>query len=109
MTNLKLISAAVINIWKEVDLKNPDCRTSGICTPEDIGYLASSVAQTALALVGTISLLFLVIAGITYITSGGNPEKIEKAKSGIFYSIIGLILSILSYAIISFIVGAAIS
>ena len=36
--------------------------------------------------------LILLFAGITYITSGSDPEKREKAKNMIMYVIIGLII-----------------
>jgi type IV secretory pathway VirB2 component (pilin) len=55
----------------------------------------------------SIAVLFLIVGGYQYITSTGNPEAIQKAKNTILYSIIGLIIILLSYAIVNFIKSMA--
>ena len=72
----------------------------------DLRQLIFNVAGIAVALVGTVALIFLIIGGFQYITSAGNPDNIGKAKNTILYSIMGLILVIISYAIIKFITSA---
>lgn len=52
-----------------------------------------------------LAVLFLVIGGFQYIISGGNVESSERAKGTIINAIIGIILIILSYVIISVIVN----
>lgn len=79
------------------------------CTPpdlEDLSTVISNITSIALGLIGTIALLFLIQGGLLYLTSGGNPDQVMKAKNMIFYSIVGLILSIFSWAIIIFIIKA---
>lgn len=49
--------------------------------------------------------IFIIIAGIQWITSGGNKEGLQKAKARITYSIIGLIVILLSFFIIKVIGG----
>ena len=53
-----------------------------------------------LSIIGKIALLMLVFGGVYYIISGSNPDSQLKAKKLITYAIIGLILSLVSYAII---------
>lgn len=36
--------------------------------------------------------LFLAINGVRYITSSGNPERLDSAKRGIIHSLIGLVI-----------------
>lgn len=51
-------------------------------------------------IVGTVSLLFLLVAGVRFSMAYGNDEAIQKAKDQAMYALIGLVLAILSYAIV---------
>lgn len=44
--------------------------------------------------------IFIVVSGYQYVMSAGNPEKLEKAKMGLTWSIGGFVLAISSYAIV---------
>ena len=54
--------------------------------------------------VGIVIVLMLVIAGIQYITSTGDPALVKAAKQRIINAITALVLFVLSFAILSFIV-----
>lgn len=45
--------------------------------------------------------VFLIVAGFKYIISYGNEEAIGNAKKLAMWSLIGLIISLLSYSIVS--------
>ena len=57
-------------------------------------------------MVGVIAVIMVIIGGINYTTSQGDPEKIKKAKNTILYGIIGLIISLLAFAIVSFVLNS---
>jgi hypothetical protein len=59
-----------------------------------------AVAQWLTTLAGSLAVLFLVIGGIRYLAAAGNEAQIKKARSMIIYSVIGLILVIIAYAIV---------
>lgn len=61
---------------------------------------AISIASFA---AGVVSLIFIVIGGIRYTTSGGNSNALTAAKKTIIYAISGLVLSISAYGILVFI------
>ena len=93
-----ILSLQLPDLWGgNINKGNPDL--------EDLSQLIRNIANIAIALVGTVALLFLIIGGFYYITSAGNPDNVGKAKQTILYSIIGLILAIVSYAIINFIIN----
>ena len=50
------------------------------------------VIQVLVTLAGLISAGFFVWGGIGYITSSGDPEKLDRAKKTIVYSAIGLVI-----------------
>ncbi len=45
------------------------------------------------------ALPMLIVGGLLYLTSAGNPKQLEKAKRIIVYALIGLSLALSSYAI----------
>jgi len=48
----------------------------------------------------------LIYGGIRYTTSGGDSTAVQSAKNTILYSIVGIIVAILAYAVVTFVVGA---
>lgn len=57
-------------------------------------------------LIGTLSVVMIIVSGITYVTSSGNEKSVSKAKNTILYSVIGLAVSILAFTITQFIIGS---
>lgn len=55
-------------------------------------------------ILGAISLLVIVLAGVKFITAGGNPEKITKARNTIIYALVGLVVAIFAAVIVSLVI-----
>lgn len=70
--------------------------------PTGVPQLLSNAIQIASFAAGSVSVIFLIVGGISYITSAGG-EGIVKAKKTIVYALSGLVLSVTSYAILLFI------
>src|SRR5258708_32743825 len=62
-----------------------------------------SVFWVIFAIVGSLTFLFMVIAGARYTLSKGEPDNVQRAKNEIKYSAIGLIIVALAAAIVNFI------
>jgi len=58
-----------------------------------------SVVTVMVTLAGAIAAVFFVWGGITYITSSGNPESLDRAKKTIIYAAIGLVIAIAALVI----------
>lgn len=59
---------------------------------------------TLLIVVGVIiSLIFLILGGIKWVLSGGDKAGVESARNHIVGAIIGLVIIVLSFVILSFI------
>ncbi len=54
---------------------------------------------------GAIAVMMVVIGGIKYASSQGDPGAISKAKGTIIYALVGLALSIFAVTIVSFVFG----
>src|SRR5579872_3600573 len=58
----------------------------------NITNFTNQTMQTLVSLASIIGVLFLVKGGYDYITSQGNPEKLENAKKTIRNAILGIII-----------------
>jgi hypothetical protein len=63
--------------------------------------LIYNVILALLTIAGALAVLFLIIGGFWYITSAGNEEQAEKGKSTLVNAIIGIIIIVLSFVIIT--------
>ena len=71
----------------------------------DLTTVITNISNSLLLLVGIVSVLFFILGGFQYITSAGNLENITKAKTTIINTIIGIIVTLLSYAVVRFIIS----
>ena len=80
---------------------------NGLCNlnANSIGPVVSSVVTILLIAAAIIALFFLIWGGIKWITSGGDKSKVESARSTIIASIIGLIIALLAFFIITIVLG----
>ena len=62
------------------------------------------VVNVLLFIIGAVSVIMLIYGGIRYTTSGGNANSVTAAKNTIMYSIVGLIIAILAFAVVNFVV-----
>lgn len=61
------------------------------------------ISNTLLAVAGAIAVIIIIIGGITYITSNGDASRVKQAKDIILYAIVGLVVTIIAYAIVHFV------
>ncbi len=74
--------------------------------PNTFAGLLLYIVEGLLGLVGILSVAFIVIGGFQYITSAGNEEQAETGKKTLTNAIIGLVIVILSYIIVTVIINA---
>jgi len=87
-----------------------DYRNSFFCNPlrktvEDIVQGGQKMIGYVLGLVGSIALLFIVIAGMMYMTSAGSEEKIASSKRILTGAIIGITITLLAYSFLQVILS----
>ena len=63
--------------------------------------LVASLITLALQIGFMIAVVFVIIGGYMYVTSAGNEETAEKGRKTIINAIIGLVIVILSYSIVT--------
>jgi len=73
--------------------------------PQSVQNLVVGAINIVLGLLGLTSLALTIYAGILYVISQGEKDKIEKAKSILTWSIIGMVIIVAAYAIASYLLG----
>lgn len=68
-----------------------------------IGTILPNYAVGLIGFVGAAAFIFLVISGVRYAMSYGNEEAIKKAKDQTIYALVGFVIALLSYTIVTII------
>ena len=63
--------------------------------------LIKTVVNVLLWAVGVLSVIMIIFSGFRYITSAGDASKTKSAQSTLIYSVVGLIVAIMAYAIVN--------
>jgi len=95
-------SVSAIDPLGDICSDNPDsevCKSKGDSATELIGTLVNVL----LFVVGAIATVMIIVAGIFYVISSGDAGKVAKAKNTLTYSIVGLVVAFLAYAIINWV------
>lgn len=68
----------------------------------NIAGVVSSGISLFMWVIGVTAIVMLIVSGLLYIISAGDPGKTKSAKDAILYAIVGLAVALLGGAIISF-------
>jgi len=64
-----------------------------------------NISKIVFGTLGAVALIIIIIAGIKFMTSQGNPEALAKARNTIIYAAVGLAVAIGAFSIVTFVVG----
>ena len=67
--------------------------------------LIKTVVNVLLWAVGILSVIMIIFSGLRYITSAGDASKTKSAQSALTYSVVGLIVAIMAYAIVNMVIN----
>lgn len=98
-----------IGSQSNIALPCPLYGSSGPAGSTTFGNIIIIILNVALLVVGSIAVLFLIIGGFRYVTAHGNEEQAEAAKKTITSAIIGLVVVVLSFAIVTIIVNVLVT
>jgi hypothetical protein len=90
---------AQLKDWNEVD----GCLVDGVPTLKCLEVVFSNLLFLSSAFFLLALFIMLVSGGFTYLTSFGNPEKVKKAQGTIKFAIIGFVIFLASYLILTLI------
>lgn len=82
------------------DPRSPLYRNTGL-SRAPISLLIFVFMRWLLYLVGFLGVVAFVISGILYLTSAGDDDRIDRAKTTMIYAIIGVIVALMGVIIIN--------
>jgi type IV secretion system pilin len=95
--------AAAINVFGQCGSHSSTkvCQSSG----DDAADMIKIVINTMLGILGMIAVIMIIVGGIRYTTSYADASKLKNARDTIIYAVVGLVVAIMSFAIVNFVLG----
>lgn len=81
----------------------PDC---GLNTTTTLPGVVINLINAVIIIAALVCVIMIVKGGIQYMQAVGDPGKVKTAKDTILYSVIGLLVCALAFAIVNFVLGA---
>lgn len=75
----------------------------------DPRVIAARLIKMAMGFVGIIVLIMILGSGLMFMTAGGDEEKTSQAKRTFFNAILGLLIVLSAYSIVTFVLNGLIS
>ena len=69
--------------------------------------IARTIVNFFLFFLGLVATIFVIYGGFLYVTSGGDDQGVEKGKKILLYAAIGIIIVLVSFALVNTLLGAA--
>ncbi len=70
---------------------------------QDLPDIITTIINVMLFIAAALAVIMIIYGGIRYITAHGDEKQVKVAKDTIVYSVAGLIIAILAYALVTFI------
>lgn len=77
----------------------------GSTSSDALPNLIQTIVNVLLFIAGAIAVIMIILGGIRYVTSNGDQAQVKAAKDTILYSVVGLIVALLAFAIVQFVVA----
>lgn len=84
----------------------PAEETAADGSKKDMIWYIKTIINVVLGMVGIIAVVVIIIGGISFITSQGDPGKVTKARNTILYGAVGVVVALLAFAIVNFVLNS---
>jgi hypothetical protein len=69
------------------------------------GGIVTTILQIVFGIAGALALIFVVVGGLRYVFSSGDPQAAASARGTIIYALVGLLVAIVAESIVSLVIG----
>lgn len=102
---LAILATPIISLAQpstSVTIPQVDTQVQANFTAENLWIRIGVFVNWIVALVGVVSIVFLMYGAVMYMTAGQNEEHLVKAKNSVVYGIIGAVVAILAFSVFRF-------
>ncbi len=71
----------------------------------DLGAAMANAVKLLMGLIGSLSIIFVVVGGIQIATGGGNPARLKQGRETVLLALTGLGIAMAAYGIVTFVVS----
>jgi hypothetical protein len=82
-----------------------DINPGNLPTPGADSTAIQTVLSIVFGIIGALALVMIVVSGLRYILSAGDPQKTAQAKNSIIYALVGLTVAITAEGIVHFVLS----
>lgn len=109
LVSIGLMTAAMAPSVSAIDVFQ-QCGQSGdsaVCGSKNdtVSPIVKNAINLLLFVLGFVSIIMIVIGGIRYTTSAGDASAMKSARDTIIYSVVGLVVALMAFAIVNFVLG----
>lgn len=71
--------------------------------PDPIGLpdVVSSIVSLMWYIFSGLTVIMFIVAGVLFMTAQGDPEKLRAARSSVIWGVVGIVVAIIAYSILS--------
>ncbi|HEY6736881.1 MAG TPA: pilin [Candidatus Saccharimonadia bacterium] len=103
MIALSALPAYFADAASIIDQSAKNACANACTTSTSVSDLIGNIANVLVFIVGSVSVIMIIIGGLRYVLSQGNPAQAAQAKNTILYSVIGIVVAMTAYAIVTFV------
>ena len=74
-------------------------------TTANVGVGMVNIVKVLIGVIGMLAIVAIIAGGIQFALSTGNSKRVQQARETIIYAVVGLVVAIAAYAVVTFITG----
>lgn len=86
-------------------LNSSSAACQDLSKPDGLSNTLKNATNTVLFVAGALAVIMIIYGAIRFMTAHGNEKQVESARLIVTYSVIGLIVAILAYALVNFVLS----
>lgn len=64
-----------------------------------------TIFQIVFGILGAVAVIYIILSSIRMITAQGDPQSVQKARQGILYAAVGLVIALSAELIVTFVLN----
>ncbi len=86
-------------------LNSSSAACQDLSKPDGLSNILKNATNIVLFIAGALAVIMIIYGSIRFMTAHGNEKQVESARLIVTYSVIGLIIALLAYALVNFVLS----